>query len=189
MDTAYAECLSIFSEQYNFCCLVKTIRAQVASRDKPWITNGLIMLVVRKTDCKKYGFILKRLQLNPDTKLKKINLPRYLEHQVKEHYSKLLSDAKGNIKDTWTIFNAAMNTKKSSTEFPSNFELNGTNIVNKQTIADEFNNFFINVGPNLAKNIPAVNNAASIYDYMGQQHLNSMSINPVNEAEVIRIIK
>ena len=34
-----------------------------------------------------------------------------------------------------------------------------------------------------------MNNAASIYDYMGQQHLNSMFINPVNEAEVIRIIK
>ena len=43
-----------------------------------------------------------------------------------------------------------------------------------------------NVGPNLAKNIPAVNNVASIYDYMGQQNLNSMFINPVNEAEVIR---
>ena len=48
---------------------------------------------------------------------------------------------------------------------------------------------FFNVGPNLAKNIPAVNNAASIYDYMGQQNHNSMFINPVNEAEVIRIIK
>ena len=34
-----------------------------------------------------------------------------------------------------------------------------------------------------------MNNAASIYDYMGQQNLNSMFINPVNEAEVIRIIK
>ena len=77
----------------------------------------------------------------------------------------------------------------SSIEFASHFELNGTNIVNKQTIADEFNNFFVNVGPNLVKNIPAVNNVASIYDYMGQQNLNSMFINPVNEAEVIRIIK
>ena len=77
-----------------------------------------------------------------------------------------------------------MKKKKNSTEFPSHFELNGTNIVNKQIIADEFNNFFVNVGPNLAKNIPP-----SIYDYMGHQNLNSMFINPVNEAEVIRIIK
>ena len=88
------------------------------------------------------------------------------------------------------IFKCSYEQKKSSTEFPSHFELNGTNIVNKQIIADEFNNFFVSVGPNLAKNIPAVNNAASsMYDYMGQQNLNSMFINPVNEAEVIRIIK
>ena len=34
-----------------------------------------------------------------------------------------------------------------------------------------------------------MNNAASIYDYRGQQNRNSMFINPINEAEVIRIIK
>ena len=34
-----------------------------------------------------------------------------------------------------------------------------------------------------------MNNATSVYDYMGQQNLNSMFINPVNGAEVIRIIK
>ena len=48
---------------------------------------------------------------------------------------------KGNIKDTWTILNAAMNKKKSSTEFVSRIELNGTNIVNKHIIADGFNNY------------------------------------------------
>ena len=63
------------------------------------------------------------------------------------------------------------------------------NTVNKHIIADEFNNLCVNVGPNLAKHIPVVNNAASVFDYMGQHNLNSMFINPVNEAEVIRIIK
>ena len=47
----------------------------------------------------------------------------------------------------------------------------------------------MNTLPVQAKNIPAVNKATSVYDDMGQQHLNSMFINPVNEAEVIRIIK
>ena len=45
-------------------------------------------------------------------------------------------------------------------------------MVNKQIIADEFNKNNFSVGPNLAKNIPSVNNAASMYDYMGQQNLN-----------------
>ena len=191
MDTAYyAEFLSIFSEQYNICCPVKTIRAQVARRDKPWITNGL------KNACRKKNRLYK-IWLHSQTPaaesrytIYKNKLTTILRTAEKEHYSKLLSDAKGNIKDTWKMLNAAMNKKKSSTEFPTHFELNGTNIVNKQIIADEINNFVVNVGPNLAMNIPVVNNAASVYyDYMGQQNLNSMFINPVNEAEVIRIIK
>ena len=86
-------------------------------------------------------------------------------------------------------FKSSYEQKKSSTEFPCHFELNRTNIVNKQIIADEFNICLVNVGTNPANNILAVNNAASIYDYMGPQNLNSMFFNPVKEAEVIRIIK
>ena len=78
-----------------------------------------------------------------------------------------------------------MNKKMSSTEFPSHFELNGTN----KPLLMSLIIFLSTLVQHLAKNIPAVNNAASIYDYMGQQNLNSMFINPVNEAEVIRIIK
>ena len=63
------------------------------------------------------------------------------------------------------------------------------NIVSKQSIADEFNNFFVGVRSNLAKKITVADNAASIYDYMGQQCPNSMFINPVNEDEVVNIIK
>ena len=131
----YAEFLSIFSEQYNICCPVKTIRAQVARRDKPWITNGL------KNACRKKNRLYK-IWLHSQTpaaesryKIYKNKLTSILRTAEKEHYSKLLSDAiYGNIKDTWK-----MNKKKSSTEFPTHFELNGTNIVNKQIIADEFN--------------------------------------------------
>ena len=107
----------------------------------------------------------------------------------KEYYSKLLTDAKGNIKSTWRILNAVINTKTNTSKLASHFECNGINIVSKQSIADEFNNFFVDVGSNLAKVITVADNAASIYDYMGQQCPNSMFINPVSEDEVVSIIK
>ena len=139
MDTAYAEFLSIFSEQYNICCPVKTIRAQVARRDKPWITNGLKNACRKKTRLYQIWLHSQTPAAESRYKTYKNKLTSILRTAEKEHYSKLLSDAKGNIKDTWKFFNAAMN-KKSSNEFPSHFEVNGTNIFNKQTIADEFNN-------------------------------------------------
>ena len=70
------------------------------------------MCIVRKTDCIKHGFILKRLQLNQDAQFTKINLTRYLEQQKKNTIPNYFPDAKGNIKDTLKILNAAMNNKK-----------------------------------------------------------------------------
>jgi len=43
----------------------------------------------------------------------------------------------------------------------------------KEDIANGFNNFFTNVGPNLAKKIPLPKNDTSIYDYLEE---NSLSI-------------
>ena len=75
------------------------------------------MPVVRKIDSIKYDFIPKRLQLNQDTKIYKNKLTSILRTAEKEHYSKLLSDAKGNIKDTRKILNAAMNKKRALLNF------------------------------------------------------------------------
>ena len=104
----------------------------------------------------------------------------------KEYHSKLLTDAKGNIKSTWKILNAIINKKTNTSKLPSHFECNEINIVSKQSIADGFNNFFVGVVSNLDKKITVADNAASIYDYMGQQCPNSMFINPVSEDEVGR---
>ena len=105
----------------------------------------------------------------------------YTENRRNEYYSKY---AKGNIKSTWKILNAIINKKTNTCKLPSQFECNEINIVSKQSIADGFNNFFVGVGPNLDKKITVADNAASIYDYMGQQCPNSMFINPVSEDEV-----
>ena len=67
--------------------------------------------------------------------------------------------------------------------------LSAMRLLLSQSIADGFNNFFVDVGSNLDKKITVADNAASIYDYMGQQCPNSMFINPVSEDEVVNIIK
>ena len=47
----------------------------------------------------------------------------------------------------------------------------------------------MSVGSNLAKNITAVGNAASIFDYTEPRNLNSMFRIPVNDDEVINTVK
>ena len=84
--------------------------------------------------------------------------------------------------------NAVINKKTNTSKLPSHFECSGINIVSKQSIADEFNNFFVGVGSNLAKKITVAYNVAS-YNYIGQQCHNSMFINPVSEDVVVNIIQ
>ncbi len=55
-------------------------------------------------------------------------------------------------------------------------------------IANTFNTFFATIGPNLVNALPAVE-GASIGDYMGEHNINSMFLTPVDESEIINIVK
>ena len=61
-------------------------------------------------------------------------------------------------------------------------------IDNTIDIGNGFNNFFVNVGPTLAKKIKP-SEKGSIHDYLDQRNVNSMFLNPVTEEEVYKIVK
>ena len=189
VDTAYGEFMTTFSKQYNICCPMKTVRNSFTRRDKPWITNGLKNACHKKNRLYKQFLCSRSHTCEEKYKTYKNKLTSILRTAEKEYYSKLLTDAKGNIKSTWKILNTIINKKTNTSKLPSHFECNEINIVSKQSIADGFNNFFVDVGSNLDKKITVADNAASIYDFMGQQCPNSMFINPVSEDEVVNIIK
>ena len=58
-------------------------------------------------------------------------------------------------------------------------------ISKKEDIANEFNNFFTNVGPNLAKHIPLPKNDTTIYDYLDEIIKHTMFLSPVDDLEII----
>ena len=147
------------------------------------------MLVIRKN--RLYKIFLHSRTRTSEIRYKtyKNKLTSILRAAEKQYYSRILADAKGDTKSTWRILNAVNNNKIGTNELPSQFECNGKNIECKQSIADEFNNFFVSVGPNLAKNITVIDGAASIYDYMGYQNRNSMFVHPVTEIEIINVVK
>ena len=71
----------------------------------------------------------------------------------KEHYDLLLSQHKNNLRKSWSIIKEVINKKKSFT-MSNKFLVNCQIITDKVSIANHFNGYFVNVGPNLAKNIP-----------------------------------
>ena len=57
------------------------------------------------------------------------------------------------MRGTWQVLNKIINKKQKQNCMPGYFTCNNKRIVNKKHIANGFNNFFVNVGPKLAKKI------------------------------------
>ena len=59
---------------------------------------------------------------------------------------------------------------------------------NKNNIANGFNNFFVNVGPNLAKKIIEPPGNLHVNDFMQNKNYNSMFLTDVSKEELIKIV-
>ena len=72
----------------------------------------------------------------------------------KNYYSKRLDQAGNDIKSTWNTINELLGKVKSKTRLPVSF-LNNNNeeVCDSKLIANDFNDYFVNIGPNLTKNL------------------------------------
>ena len=101
----------------------------------------------------------------------------------------MLEKQKANVKETWKILNEIINNGKNKPTHPEYFIKNNKGISKKEDIANGFNNFFTNVGPNLAKNIPLPKNDTTIYDYLEENIEHTMFLSAVDDQEIIRTVK
>ena len=82
------------------------------------------------------------------------------------------------------ILNTVINKHNEPSIYPNSFVSNRDNFTSKKSIADGFNQFFTNVGPELAANITLPNKGESINNYLMQRNVQSMFLTPVNDQEV-----
>ena len=102
-----------------------------------------------------YNFLKHRTSYNEQLYVTYRNKTNHLlEKNEKEHIASLLEASRGNIKKTWKIIKNIIN-KKRQKKIQTRFKLDASNITtDKSIIAEKFNDFYINVGPNLASKIP-----------------------------------
>ena len=100
------------------------------------------------------------------------------------YYSSKILEFKTNTKKTWgvmkEIIGKARNTESS---LPIKLVIEKKEVTEIKDIAEKFNNFFTNVGPNIAKKVP--NSSNSFTSFLNQTHSimekNSLSINELKE--------
>ena len=164
---------------------IKVITIYKASQ-VPWVTTGI--LASRTVKNKLYKKFIK----NPtDTSKKSYKVYRNKFNKIKRiakkvYYSNKLNELKGNLRLTWKLINEIINKNKSRSELPSDFLKEDNMISDPLEIANYLNEYFVNIGPNLAKKIPE--SPVNFKSYLDERNCNSIFLDAILESEVAKEI-
>ena len=103
------------------------------------------------------------------------------------HYHDLLVKYSNDMKKSWGVIKS-IRKKNQKPHIQGRFKI-GENLMttDNELISNKFNDFFINIGPTLAKSIPHVNK--SPLSYLGNRLTESIYLAPVSENEIGQLIK
>lgn len=158
---------------------------------KPWITKSI------KNDMLKRNKLFKKYcQIEqPDRKLIAFNKYKLLRNEVKQkiakskkvYYEKYFQENKNDLKSLWQGIKSVVSFKPQCSKSPSRLSHLGNIITDQKEIADIFVDFFSNIGPDIAKKIPKVED--KFEKFLGHSLNDSLFLFPTTNLEVINIIK
>ena len=90
------------------------------------------------------------------------------------------------MKSTWRVLNEIMNRKTQKNRLPSTFKSDNRKISNPKEIANRICEYFTNIGPNLAMNIPASTN--SHQSSLKGNFVGSLFFNSAPQQEIIDLV-
>ena len=161
---------------------------RVKSKSKPnapWITKSLLKSINKKNK-------LYRRYLDHPTNIRKIKYTRYkntltslLRLSKKDYFAHQFEKEKNNIRNTWKVINSVLNNKMSSCTVNSIMH-EGKLIHNPTQIANCFNDYFVNIGSDLASKI--YQHQDSFIDFLGHSNPNSFFFTPVDKNEISDIV-
>ena len=189
-NRAYDVFLKQFLKIYNECFPSKIITIKRKSLLSPWITKGLVKSSKQKQ--KLYIKFLKHKTFSNEQKYKNYkNLFEKIKAKSKRNYfSDILEKNQNNAKETWKVIKEVTGKIKSFDQtFPRKITMNKTEIFQKEKIANEFNNYFVNVGSNLAAKIPNSEKHFSNYINKSNNTLNETNLTEKEFQDAFQSIK
>ena len=94
---------------------------------------------------------------------------------------------KQDARKTWLTINTVLNRVDNKKEFPKYFIVDNNHIYDQDKVANEFNKFFVNIGPNLAERINT-SSTQNFKDYLNATIDNSFQFNNISLQDIIKII-
>ena len=184
-QTAYNSFSNILTHEYNRCFPIRKNSKKYCIK-KPWLTSALKESIKIKNKL----YVSRNRGDDPEQRIAHYKAYRNKLHHLlkaaeRQHYQDLLMVHKSNLKKSWQVIKMIINKRKCSPT-RSKFKYNGSVIEDGKIIANKFNDFFINVGPSLAKKIPST--IKNPTEYITQNTEIVFAINPVSDNEILKLI-
>lgn len=153
---------------------------------KQWITNGLVNSINRKDK------LYKEHRKHPNDLSKKHefinyknNLTTIIRTAKRNYYQIRIDTCKNNSKILWNTVNELTGKTKTENNITEIHNVQGISVTDSSEIATEFNNYFSNVGPELANKIPQTSGLKRSRGSLPH----SIFLEPATKTEVINTIK
>jgi hypothetical protein len=150
---AYTKFQNTFLENVNICFPLKRLPSQYKARI-PWMTDG-----IRTAIKNKHKLYVKSLKYRTPKSIEvykkhKNKLNHILRIMERDYYQSQIALHKNNLKKSWAVIKDVINRKKITHKPNIQLKINDKIINDPYLLAEQFNNFVINIGPNLDKKIP-----------------------------------
>ena len=182
---AFTSFHQLYINLYNACFPLIRVKTTYRNR-KPWLTDAVKSSIKLKN--KLYMKYIKNKTVYNENTYKQYHkiLSNIMKKMERNYYDQLFKENVNNLKKSWSIIKSVINKNKSVSSV-SKFLINGEITTDNEAIANGFNKFYINIGPNLAAQIPS--SLKSPTSYMEAPNLSSVFLNPVTSEEISSIIR
>ncbi|XP_065660434.1 uncharacterized protein LOC136084295 [Hydra vulgaris] len=163
-NSAYNTFIDIFFNHYNSYFPIEEKIVKEKYLNCPWITSG-----IKKSSKTKQKLYIKYLKNRNEVNLSIYKQYKNLFEKIRKnskkiYYSKLLQNTNGDIKKSWNIMKEIIGKKNTKTNtLPDRIVVDEKEYNDKSSIAEHFNSFFANIGPNMASKIQCPNTYFETY--------------------------
>ena len=187
-DSAYDYFIKIFLQTYEKSFPKYVSSSKSSAAQTPWITKGLLKSSKKKQ--RLYEKFLKKRNVKNENKYKTYkNIFNSLKIKAKKaYYSKKLVNSALNIKQQWSVINELMGkNKQKTTNMPQRLIIDDKLETDASKIAENFNNFFVTVGSNLASNLPC--SSKDFNSYIKKSDLSIGDTTELSDQELLEALK
>ena len=163
-------------------------RKRIKKKESPWVTDYILQLIRDRNKSKQHAKLTKKIDDWKQYKKARNNVTAEIRKAKREHITNKIKTSSSQTGDVWQSLSYVMPKKKSS-ERILEIERDGKRHRDRKAIAENFNNYFVDVGKTLQKGISCdnSNNANNVTNRKSRSSLSTFK--EIEEHEALGVIK